>query len=314
LEELGEPNTLLSALDFMRTVDGQPDEDYLVDNLVELLDKDLHQDFYITQGYICRNEQGEIDNLRRGGSDYSASLIGAAIGADEIQIWTDIDGMHNNDPRIVKNTKPVHELSFDEAAELAYFGAKILHPQSILPAQKHGVPVRLKYTMKPEAPGTAINKASVDVRIKSIAAKDDITAIRIKSGRMLMAHGFLSKIFQVFDSYKTAVDVITTSEVAVSLTIDNTLNLDKILTKLEKIGKVDVEHDQTIICVVGQFIQQDSSLVSHVFSAVGSIPIRMISFGGSRSNITFIVNKKHKEEVLIRLHERLFDIENLGVY
>jgi len=254
LKEIGVPSVLLPALDFMKTdEDSEPIVDYITEHLTPLLDKHPDNNLFITQGYICRNSFGEIDNLRRGGSDYTASLIGAGIRSEEVQIWTDIDGMHNNDPRIVKGTKPIAQLSFDEAAELAYFGAKILHPQSVFPAQKYKIPVRLLNTMDPKAPGTLITNTSEKDRIKSIAAKDGITAIKVQSSRMLLAHGFLRKVFEVFERYKTSIDMITTSEVAVSLTIDDTSNLEEIINELQAFGTVDTDKDQTIICVVGDF-------------------------------------------------------------
>src|SRR6201991_1586459 len=250
LKEIGVPSVLLPALDFMKTdEDSEPIVDYITEKLTPLLDAQPDNNLFITQGYICRNVFGEIDNLRRGGNDYTASLIGAGIRSEEVQIWTDIDGMHNNDPRIVKGTKPIARLSFDEAAELAYFGAKILHPQSVFPAQKYKISVRLLNTMEPTAPGTLISNASEKDGIKSIAAKDDITAIKIQSSRMLLAHGFLRRIFEVFERYKTSIDMITTSEVAVSLTIDDTTHLTQILAELKAFGTVDIDKDQTIICV-----------------------------------------------------------------
>src|ERR1700710_2127460 len=254
LKEIGVPSVLLPALEFMKTdEDNEPIVDHITTHLTPLLEKAPANNLFITQGYICRNAFGEIDNLRRGGSDYTASLIGAGIRSEEVQIWTDIDGMHNNDPRIVSGTKPIAHLSFDEAAELAYFGAKILHPQSVFPAQKYRIPVRLLNTMEPAAQGTLISDASEKDGIKSIAAKDDITAIKIQSSRMLLAHGFLRRIFEVFERYKTSIDMITTSEVAVSLTIDDTTYLDDIRRELLAFGTVDIDKDQTIICVVGDF-------------------------------------------------------------
>jgi len=264
------------------------------------------QKLFITQGYVCRNAFGEVDNLKRGGSDYSASLIGAALKVDEIQIWTDIDGMHNNDPRIVENTQSVAELSFDEAAELAYFGAKILHPQSIWPARSANIPVRLLNTMQPAALGTLITANAKGSGIKAVAAKDGITAIIIKSGRMLLAYGFLRSIFEIFENYKTPIDMITTSEVAVSLTIDNNTFLKDILNDLKKIGSVEVDEEQSIICVVGQFYDENAGDALQIFQSLKEIPIRMISYGGSKNNISVLVNTKYKNDALKALHQGLF--------
>jgi len=307
LKELGISSVLLPALDFMKIdEDNEPIVDYISEHLTPLLAKYPDNHIFITQGYICRNSFGEIDNLRRGGSDYTASLIGAGIRSEEIQIWTDIDGMHNNDPRIVKGTKPIAQLSFDEAAELAYFGAKILHPQSVFPAQKYKIPVRLLNTMDPKAPGTLITNTSEKDRIKSIAAKDGITAIKVQSSRMLLAHGFLRKVFEVFERYKTSIDMITTSEVAVSLTIDDTSNLEEIINELQAFGTVDTDKDQTIICVVGDFGAEKHGYAARVLEAVKHIPIRMISYGGSDHNMSLLVHTADKIEVLRSLHNRLF--------
>jgi aspartate kinase len=307
LKEIGVPSVLLPALDFMKTdEDSEPIVDYITTHLTPLLDKHPNNNLFITQGYICRNSFGEIDNLRRGGSDYTASLIGAGIRSEEVQIWTDIDGMHNNDPRIVKGTKPIAQLSFDEAAELAYFGAKILHPQSVFPAQKYKIPVRLLNTMEPGALGTLISDASQKDGIKSIAAKDDITAIKIQSSRMLLAHGFLRRIFEVFERYKTSIDMITTSEVAVSLTIDDTTYLEDITNELLAFGTVDLDKDQTIICVVGDFGAEKHGYAARVLEAVKHIPIRMISYGGSDHNMSLLIKTEDKVEILRSLHNRLF--------
>lgn len=306
MEEMGVEANLLPALDFMRIKDGEPDHDFIEEKLTAQLASFPDCNLFITQGYICRNESGKVDNLRRGGSDYSASLIGAAIRADEIQIWTDIDGMHNNDPRVVKDTFPVHELSFDEAAELAYFGAKILHPSSILPAQKRNVPVRLLNTMQPGAKGTIINSEITGTKIKAIAAKDGITVIKIKSSRMLMAYGFLREVFQVFEEFKTPIDMITTSEVAVSVTIDHTYYLETILKKLRGFATVEVESNQTIIAIVGHFSDEDKGIAVHVFEALKDIPIRMISSGGSKFNVSMVVKEEYKEQALNALNEGLF--------
>ena len=307
LTELGQPSVLLPALDFMKIdEDNEPIVDFIGSHLQPIIDKHPSNNLFITQGYICRNSFGEIDNLRRGGSDYTASLIGAAINADEVQIWTDIDGMHNNDPRIVKGTQPIAQLSFDEAAELAYFGAKILHPQSVFPAQKYKIPVRLLNTMEPTAPGTLITHESEKGKIKSIAAKDGITALKIQSSRMLLAYGFLRRVFEVFERYKTPIDMITTSEVAVSVTIDDTRYLAEILKELQDFGSVDVDQNQTIICVVGDFAYEAHGFASRVFDALKHVSIRMISYGGSNYNISLLVNSTDKTEVLRSLHNRLF--------
>jgi len=307
LTEIGVPSVLLPALDFMKIdEDNEPIVDYIGEYLQALLDTHPADTLFITQGYICRNSFGEIDNLRRGGSDYTASLIGAAIRADEVQIWTDIDGMHNNDPRIVKGTRPIAQLSFDEAAELAYFGAKILHPQSVFPAQKYKIPVRLLNTMEPGAAGTLITNESDKGEIKSIAAKDGITAIKIQSTRMLLAYGFLRKVFEIFERYKTPIDMITTSEVAVSLTIDDTHNLDDIIKELTEFGTVEIDNDQTIICVVGDFRAEKRGYAAPVLDAVKHIPVRMISYGGSNYNISLLLKTSDKEDALRSLHSRLF--------
>jgi aspartate kinase len=308
LKSINVPSVLLAALDFMKTdEDNEPDIPFTSSHLTPLLEKYKGNKLFITQGFICRNSFGEVDNLRRGGSDYTASLIGAAIKAEEVQIWTDIDGMHNNDPRIVKGTKPISHLSFDEAAELAYFGAKILHPQSVFPAQKYKIPVRLLNTMEPKALGTLISSESEKGKIKSIAAKDGITAIKIHSSRMLLAYGFLRKIFEIFERYKTPIDMITTSEVAVSLTIDFTDNLDKIVEELHAFGSVDIDKDQSIVCVVGDFSAEKHGFAARVLDAMKHIPIRMISYGGSDYNISLLINTKDKTEGLRSLHNRLFE-------
>ncbi|PYF72947.1 aspartate kinase [Pedobacter nutrimenti] len=308
LKSIGVPSVLLPALDFMKIdEDNEPDIPFTTKNLQPLLEKHKGNKLFITQGFICRNSFGEVDNLRRGGSDYTASLLGAAILAEEVQIWTDIDGMHNNDPRIVKGTKPISHLSFDEAAELAYFGAKILHPQSVFPAQKYKIPVRLLNTMEPQAQGTLIAADSEKGKIKSIAAKDGITAIKIQSSRMLLAYGFLRKVFEIFERYKTPIDMITTSEVAVSLTIDFTDNLDAIVKELHAFGSVEIDRDQTIVCVVGDFGAEKHGYASRVLDALKHIPIRMISYGGSNYNISLLINTGDKTEALRSLHNRLFE-------
>jgi aspartate kinase len=309
LQEHALNSALINALDFVRTdVQGEPDEAFINKELSDVLVK-LPADtaLIITQGYICRNSEGLVDNLQRGGSDYTASLVGAALFADEIQIWTDIDGMHNNDPRIVKNTFNIPELSFEEAAELAYFGAKILHPSCIRPAQRKGIPVRLKNTMKPEAPGTIINSVQ-DIRegIKAIAAKDGIIAIKVKSLRMLMAYGFLRRVFEIFEKYKTPIDVITTSEVAISVTIDNAYYLDSIISELRPFGEVEVDYDQSIICIVGNLVAEKPGLVGKIFNALDKVPVRMISYGGSRHNISVVINSEYKAEALKKLNAGVF--------
>ena len=307
LEEIGIDSILLPALNFMRiNANEEPDMKYIQANLKSELVQYPDKKLFITQGYICRNAFGEIDNLKRGGSDYSATIIGAATQADEIQIWTDIDGMHNNDPRIVDKTHPIAELSFDEAAELAYFGAKILHPTCILPAQTRNIPVRLLNTMQPEAKGTVITSKTSGDRIKAIAAKDGITAIKIKSGRMLLAYGFLRSVFEIFERYKTPIDMITTSEVAVSLTIDNTRNIDAIKKELQEFCTVDVDTDLTIVCIVGSFTAEKQGSTLQIFEALKNIPIRMISYGGSEHNISILVDTKLKKDTLVALNKGLF--------
>jgi aspartate kinase len=307
LKEIDVSSVLLPALDFMRIdEDNEPIVDYITEHVTPLLDANPENKLFITQGYICRNSFGEIDNLRRGGSDYTASLIGAAIRSEEVQIWTDIDGMHNNDPRIVKGTSPIAQLSFDEAAELAYFGAKILHPQSVFPAQKYKIPVRLLNTMDPKAAGTLITNDSESDKIKSIAAKDGIIAIKVQSSRMLLAYGFLRRIFEVFERYKTSIDMITTSEVAVSLTVDDTSHLADIEQELLSFGTVDIDKDQTIICVVGDFGAEKHGYASRVLEALKHIPVRMISYGGSENNMSLLISTSDKTEALRSLHNRLF--------
>lgn len=283
LEEIGRESVLLPALTFMRIDENEePDIKFIQKTLADTLANYPDTDLFLTQGYICRNAFGEIDNLKRGGSDYSASLIGAAVKATEIQIWTDIDGMHNNDPRVVKDTHPVAELSFDEAAELAYFGAKILHPSSVLPAKQKNIPVKLLNTMQPEARGTTISAQSSGKSIKAVAAKDGIVAINVKSSRMLLAYGFLRRVFEVFEEYKTPIDMITTSEVAVSLTIDNTKYLPEIIAELKEFGSVEVDENQTIICLVGDSIEEVPGTTVKIFQSLKAIPIRMISYGAAK--------------------------------
>lgn len=308
LEELGIASALLPALNFMRLdTNDEPDLPYIEKYIHEEISGHQNQNTFITQGYICRNAFGEIDNLKRGGSDYSASIIGAAIRSPEIQIWTDIDGMHNNDPRIVDKTHPVHELSFDEAAELAYFGAKILHPACILPAQKLNIPVRLKNTMQPDAEGTLISNREAGEGIKAVAAKDGITAITVKSARMLLAHGFLRAVFEIFERYKTPIDMICTSEVAVSLTIDNNRYLNEITAELKEIAQVETDTDQTIICIVGQLPKDSSGYAFKVMEALKNIPLRMVSYGGSAHNISVLMHSGMKKEALQALNKGLFN-------
>ena len=308
LLEQGVKSVIIPALDYARTdKNAEPDLQYVREKLTALLEKHPNEDIYITQGYICRNAYGEIDNLQRGGSNYSASLIGAAINASEIQIWTDIDGMHNNDPRIVDNTQPVRQLHFEEAAELAYFGAKILHPTCITPAKLNNIPVRLLNTMEPTAPGTLISNATEMKKIKAVAAKDGITAIKIKSGRMLMAYGFMRKVFEIFETYQTPVDMVTTSEVGVSLTIDNKRHLPEILDSLKKFGTVTVDEDMVIICVVGDLQWENLGFEARVIEALKQIPVRMISYGGSNYNISLLVKASDKKAALQALSNHLFN-------
>ncbi len=307
LNEIGIKSVIIPALDYMRIdKNDEPDTLYIKEHLPSLLESEKDAEIYITQGYICRNPYGEIDNLKRGGSDYSASLIGGAIQAEEIQIWTDIDGMHNNDPRIVEGTKPVRELFFEEAAELAYFGAKILHPTCILPAKINNIPVRLLNTMQPDAPGTTIYNNSVSGTIKAVAAKDGITAIKIKSGRMLLAYGFLRKVFEIFESYRTPIDMITTSEVGVSVTIDNTKYLQEILDDLKKFGTVTVDEDMVIVCVVGDLEWNNVGFETKVLDAMKDIPVRMVSYGGSNYNISMLIKAEDKKRALVSLSKELF--------
>ena len=308
LEEEGVSSALLPALDFMVIdEDNEPVLALIEQKLAAVVAPVKDRQILVTQGFICRNPAGEVDNLKRGGSDYTASLIGGAIQAEEIQIWTDIDGMHNNDPRIVKNTFPIRELSFAEAAELAYFGAKILHPSTITPAKLKGVPVRLKNTMEPSAFGTLISEKSTDIEIKAIAAKDNITAIYIHSTRMLNAYGFLKRVFEVFEKYKTPVDMITTSEVSVSVTIDQTTHLDAIMSELREFAELeDPDMNQVIICIVGNFWADKEGIAIKVLDAIKSIPIRMISYGASEHNISLLVDASHKNDALNALNEGLF--------
>ena len=308
LLEQGVKVVLLSALDFMRTdKNAEPDAQYIKEKLkAQIADNEGYQ-VYITQGFICRNAYGEVDNLLRGGSDFTASLIGAALPADEIQIWTDIDGMHNNDPRVVDKTDAIHQLNFEEAAELAYFGAKILHPTCVQPAKYAGVPVRLKNTLDPHAEGTIIDNVLIKGKIKAVAAKDNITAIKIKSSRMLFATGFLRKIFEIFETYQTPIDMITTSEVGVSMSIDSSAHLNEIVDELKKYGTVTVDTDMCIVCVVGDLDWSNLGFETLVLDAMKEIPIRMISYGGSNYNISFLIKEADKKRALQKLSETLFN-------
>ena len=308
LQEQGVKSILLPALEFMRTdKNAEPDPVYIKEKLMTQLDLYPDADLYITQGFICRNAYGEVDNLQRGGSDYTASLIGAAIDAEEIQIWTDIDGMHNNDPRVVDKTEAVRNLHFEEAAELAYFGAKILHPTCIQPAKYANIPVRLLNTMDPTAPGTLISNDTEKDKIKAVAAKDNITAIKIKSGRMLLAYGFLRKVFEIFESYQTSIDMICTSEVGVSVTVDNIKHLKEILDDLKKYGTVTVDKDMCIICIVGDLEWENVGFEQLALDALHDIPVRMISYGGSNYNISFLVKAEDKKRALQQLSDKLFN-------
>ena len=309
MRELGLDVELLNALDFMRlNVNGEPDIAYIREHLLPLVDLEKKGKIYITQGFICMNHEGSYDNLQRGGSDYTATLIGSAVKAEEVQIWTDIDGVHNNDPRIVENTTPVRNLHFEESAELAYFGAKILHPTCILPAKLTGTPVRLLNTMDPTAEGTRIdNNLTRPGEIKAIAAKDNITAIKIKSGRMLLAYGFLRKVFEIFESYHTSIDMICTSEVGVSVSIDDDKRLDEIVAELQKIGTITVDRNMCIICVVGDLNWENTGFEARAMDAMKDIPVRMVSYGGSNYNISFLVREEDKVRALRSLSASIFE-------
>ena len=307
LKEQGISAHLIAALDYMRTdKNGEPDATYIKEKLTDVLAHSPKAQIYITQGFICRNINGEIDNLQRGGSDYTASLVGAAVGASEIQIWTDIDGMHNNDPRIVEGTTAVRHLHFEEAAELGYFGAKILHPTCVQPAKFANIPVKLLNTMEPQAPGTTINNEADPGTIKAVAAKENITDIKIKSSRMLLAHGFLRKVFEIFESYHTSIDMICTSEVGVSMSIDNTKHLNEIVHDLKKYGTVTIDHNMCIICVVGDMDWENIGFEARAMDAMRDIPVRMISFGGSNYNISFLIKESDKKRALQALQDKLF--------
>lgn len=307
LTERGIASVLLPALNFMRIdKDGEPDYFYIEENIERELKNHKKEKITITQGFICRNAYGEIDNLKRGGSDFTASIIGAAINAEEIQIWTDINGFHNNDPRYVDNTGVIRDMSFDEAAELAYFGAKILHPSSVNPAKQKSIPVLLKNTLEPEDIGTLIKSTTEWVDYKAVAAKDGITAIRIRSDRMLMAYGFLRKVFEIFEAYRTPIDMITTSEVSLSLTIDNAEFINQIAGDLKELGKVEIETDQSIICIVGDFRPDRVGSAPEIFEALNTIPLKMISYGGSPHSISLLIDTKNKVEALRLLSKHLF--------
>ena len=307
MKEQGINAVLLNALDFMRTdKNAEPDPIYIKEKLAAIMEQNQGAQVYITQGFICRNAYGEVDNLQRGGSDYTASLIGAALNAEEVQIWTDIDGMHNNDPRVVDKTQPVHQLQFEEAAELAYFGAKILHPTCIQPAKYAGIPVRLLNTMDPEAEGTTISNVTEYGKIKAVAAKDNITSIKIKSSRMLLATGFLRKVFEIFESYQTPIDMVCTSEVGVSMSIDNSSHLGEIMDELKKYGTVTVDTNMCIICVVGDLDWSNIGFETNVMDAMKDIPVRMISYGGSNYNISFLIREEDKKRALQNLSDQLF--------
>ena len=308
MNEIGIKAVLLNALDFMRTdKNAEPDPVYIKEKLKAIMAENEGYQVYVTQGFICRNAYGEVDNLQRGGSDYTASLVGAAMNAEEIQIWTDIDGMHNNDPRIVEKTQPIHQLQFEEAAELAYFGAKILHPTCVQPAKYAGIPVRLLNTMDPDAEGTTISNQTEYGKIKAVAAKDNIIAIKIKSSRMLLATGFLRKVFEIFESYQTPIDMVCTSEVAVSMSVDNSTHLGEIVDELKKYGTVTVDTGMCIICVVGDLDWSNIGFETRVLDALKNISVRMISYGGSNYNISFLIKEEDKRRALQSLSDNLFN-------
>ncbi len=307
LQEKGVASCLLPALDFMRTRENSvPDMDYIEERLVRLIERHSDAELYITQGYICRNAYGHIDNLQRGGSDYTASLIGAVVNADEIQIWTDIDGMHNNDPRFVGNTAPVSQLNFDEAAKLAHFGAKILHPECILPAKQHNIPVRLLNTLQPDAPGTLISNVAEKGKIKAVAAKDNITYVKMKSYHTLQSPQFLSKVFDTFLKYLTPIDLVTTSDVGVAVAIDNNVQLPEIVNEIKRDASVSIEEDMVILCVVGDLESQNIGFEAKIINALGDMPVRMISYGGSNSNVSVLIRSEFKQRALQMLSDKLF--------
>lgn len=308
LQERNIRSVLLPALNFMRIdKDGEPDSFYIAENIKREVGNHTSENILITQGYICRNAYGEIDNLKRGGSDFTASLLGVAVNASEIQIWTDISGFHNNDPRYVENTKVIRELSFDEAAELAYFGAKILHPSSVNPAREKNIPVRLKNTMNPQDEGTLITSTYQLQDYKAVAAKDGISVLRIRSDRMLMAYGFIRKVFEIFEAYKTPIDMITTSEVSVSITIDDPQYLNQIAKDLRELGSVEVEENQTIICIVGDFRTERTGSAAEIFEALNTIPLKMISYGGSLYSLSLLIDTRYKIDALRSLNNHLFN-------
>ncbi len=309
LEEKGIDHMLLPALEFMSIdINEEPQVPSIRAKLSQILANNSNKKLFITQGYICKNAKGEVDNLKRGGSDYTASLIAAAVNASVCEIWTDIDGMHNNDPRIVDKTVAIEQLSFDEAAELAYFGAKILHPTCIWPTQQENVPVKLLNTMQPEAVGTTIKEEAGSVGVKAVAAKDGIIAIKIKSSRMLLAYGFLRKVFEVFEKYKTPIDMVTTSEVAVSVTIDNDVFLNDIIKELEPFGTIEVDKDQAIISIVGNELAETKDVLQKLFNSISEIPVRMVSYGGSPHNVSLLVSKEYKIKTLQLLNKGLFGL------
>jgi len=309
LEQEKIEHALIPALEFMRLdVNEEPDLNVIREKLQTVLSAHPTKKLFITQGYICRNAKGEVDNLKRGGSDYTASLIAAAVKASVCEIWTDIDGMHNNDPRVVDKTVAIEQLSFDEAAELAYFGAKILHPTCIWPAQQENIPVKLLNTMQPSAAGTVIKKEAGTVGVKAVAAKDGIIAVKIKSSRMLLAYGFLRKIFEVFEKYKTPIDMITTSEVAVSVTIDSDIHLAEIITELSNIASVEIEKDQTIVSIVGNEIAQTDAVLKKLFDAINEVPVTMVSYGGSPHNISLLLPSAFKTKTLQLINKGLFNL------
>ncbi|WP_028896097.1 aspartate kinase [Prevotella sp. HUN102] len=308
LQEQGVKAVLLSALDFMRTdKNAEPDSMYIKEKLSAIMEENEGYQVYITQGFVCRNAYGEVDNLQRGGSDYTASLIGAALNAEEIQIWTDIDGMHNNDPRVVEKTEAVRQLNFEEASELAYFGAKILHPTCVQPAKYAGIPVRLKNTMAPDAEGTIINNVLAQKKIKAVAAKENITVVKVKSSRMLGSPGFLRKVFEIFESYQTSIDMVATSEVGLSMTIENSAHLDDIVDELKKYGTVTVEPSMCIVCVVGDLDWSNVGFEALAMNALKDIPVRMVSYGGSNYNISFLIKESDKKQALQSLSDVLFN-------
>jgi aspartate kinase len=310
LEEKGIQHVLLPALEFMSIDTNEEPQLHLIrTKLKQLIQKNVPYTMFITQGYICRNAKGEVDNLKRGGSDYTASLVAAAVGARVCEIWTDIDGMHNNDPRVVNKTQPVFQLSFDEAAELAYFGAKILHPTCIWPAQQQNVPVKLLNTMQPDAPGTVIKADAGSRGVKAVAAKDGIFAINIKSSRMLLAYGFLRKIFEVFEKYRTSIDMVTTSEVAVSVTIDHPEQLKDIVKELEPFGTIEVEDNHSIVSVVGNEIAATPMVLGRLFESLAPVPVRMVSYGGSKHNISLLIPSTYKVKTLQLLNKGLFGLD-----